>query len=116
MASRSDIAGANILDMLVGARNKFSVGLLADAAQSLTLSHQPVLYGVPTAARVITMPAVTSANDGAFFIIINKSAGANALTINNAAAAGIGDLLQNEAGIVICVGGAWTTILVGTST
>lgn len=116
MAIRSDVTGSNLIEMLVGAKNKFAVGLLADAAQSITMSHQPVLYGVPTAARVITLPAVDADDDGAFFVMVNKSAGANALTINNSAASTIGTLDQNQGGLIVCVGGAWTVVCVAGST
>lgn len=116
MAIRSDITGSNLIKMLIGGENKFSTALLADAAATLTMKQPPVLNGVPTATRILTLPAVTTADDGAFFIIVNRSAGSFDYTINNSSAATIGTISQNEGGLIICLAGAWVVVLVGTST
>jgi hypothetical protein len=75
-----------------------------------------VLAITPTATRVLTMPAVTSADNGKFFIIINQAAATHDLTINNSAASGIGTISPTEAGLVMVVQGAFKVVMVGTST
>lgn len=74
----------------------------------------PVLNLDPGGAtRVVTLPAV---EEGLIFLINNTADAAEDLTINNPAAATIGTVSQNEAGLAICVGGVWYLRLVGTST
>jgi hypothetical protein len=104
---------ANTLD-----QTRFSVGVLADAAQSLTLKHPQFNSCTPTATRIITLPAVTATDNGKFMILYNAAASGSGfdLTINNAAAATIGTLAPVEGGLVIVVGGAWAVMLVGLNT
>lgn len=74
----------------------------------------PVLNLDPGGAtRVVTLPAV---NEGLTYIINNAADAAEDLTINNPAAATIGTISQNEAGVAMCLGGVWVLRLVGTTT
>lgn len=65
------------------------------------------------ATRILTLPAV---NEGLVFLINNIADAAEDLTINNPAAATIGTISQNEAGLAFCAGGVWYLRLVGTTT
>lgn len=115
MGSRSTIEDAHIFRGIMD-QMRFRVGYLADVAQSITAKHPQVLSCTPTATRVITLPAVTAADDGKFFIINNGAAATYNLTINNSAASGIGTIQPLNAALVICISGAWVVRLAGTST
>jgi hypothetical protein len=67
------------------------------------------------ATRVITMPAPV-AGKVMMWLINNTADAAEDLTINNSAAATIGTISQNEAGLVMIGGAASYLRLVGTST
>lgn len=77
---------------------------------------QPLLNIDPNGARTITFPAPSAYNEGMFWIMNNWAGGAEDITINNSAAAGIGTLSQNEAGIVFIAGGVTYFRLFGTTT
>lgn len=117
MGQRSTIEGAQILESRLD-RMRFSTGVLADAAQTLSYKQQQVLKCTPTATRVLTLPAVAAdgSDEGKFFVIHNGAAATYDLTINNAAASTIGTLAPLEAGLVIVLAGAWTVLLVGLNT
>lgn len=117
MGQRSTIEGAQILESRLD-RMRFSTGVLADAAQTLSYKQQQVLACTPGAARTLTLPAVAAdgSDEGKFFIIANRAAATHDLTINNAAATGIGTIAPLEAGLVIVLGGAWVVLLVGLNT
>ena len=104
---------ANTLD-----QTRLSVGVLADAAQTLSTKHPQLVSCTPTATRIITLPTVTAADNGKFLIIINQAASGSGfdLTINNAAAATIGTLAPVEAGIAVVLAGAWVLTMVGLNT
>jgi hypothetical protein len=99
---------------------RFSTGLLADAAQTLSYTQPQVLECVPTATRIITLPAIASngSDEGKFFIIRNGAASGSGfdLTINNAAASTIGTIAPVEGALVIVLNGAWDVMLVGLNT
>lgn len=113
--TRSLIEGTRVTGSTLD-RVRFSTGTLADAAQTLSLNQPQVLAITPTAGRVITLPAVTSADNGKFFIITNQAAATHALTINNSAASGIGEIAATETGLVMVVEGAFKVMMVGTTT
>lgn len=72
------------------------------------------------AARNVDFPAVTADMRGQFFVVKNTAGAAFALTLRNAAAATIGDLLQGESAMVVCDGTVgntgWHVLMVGAST
>jgi hypothetical protein len=119
MGQRSTIEGARIFGSELD-RMRFATGILADVAQSLSYTQPQVLQCTPTATRVLTLPAVTAGgvDEGKFFIIRNGAASGSGfdLTINNAAASGIGTIAPVEAGLVMVVNGAWVVMLVGLNT
>lgn len=65
------------------------------------------------AGRDVTLPAV---EEGLMFLINNAADAAEDITVKNPAAATIGTISQNEAGLAVCFGGVWYLRLVGTST
>jgi hypothetical protein len=115
MGSVSNLSNPRIDNATVH-KFKRTTGKLADAAQSLTDNHPSALVVVPTATRIITLQATSEANEGMEFLIVNKSAGAFDLTINNAAAATIGTISQNEGALVTNIQGTWYVTMVGTTT
>jgi hypothetical protein len=94
----------------MAARQGTGVATLTDAAQTLDPSSNPMLNMVPTAARVITMPAeaqsaglmfwITNSSGGAFNITCKASDGATAIKGN-------GVIPQNKTGILWCDGTNW---------
>lgn len=112
---RSRLEGADI-DGCQMIRMRYTTGTLADAATSVNLNMPQVLSMTPTATRVVTLPAVTAADNGKFFYLVNLAAATHAMTINNAAASGIGSLAATENGMAMVVEGAWVLMMVGTST
>jgi hypothetical protein len=75
--------------------------LLTDANQTLDPSTNPVLNMVPTAARNVKLP-VEAQSAGLVFFFTNNSAGANSVTFQSSAGAGIkgnGVVPQNKTGI-----------------
>jgi hypothetical protein len=104
---------------LFGARiwTKFkmkSLVLTLTGAITIDADSPPLISLDPGGAtRVVTLPAV---EDGLIFVINNTADAAEDLTINNAAAATIGTISQNEAGVVLMVGGVAYLRLVGTTT
>jgi hypothetical protein len=74
------------------------------ANQTLTnLSGKFQIY-VPGAGIDVTLPAV---EEGLWFVISNKSGGANAIAVKNAGGSTIGTLAQNRASIFASDGVSW---------
>lgn len=65
------------------------------------------------AGRNVTLP---TEDEGLAYLINNIADAAEDLTVKNPAAATIGTISQNEAGLAICAGGVWYLRLVGTTT
>lgn len=114
----SRVDGAQIANSEMD-RMRFATGILQDAATTVGSTNRPTfLQMTPTATRIVTLPAVTAADNGKFYIIRNGAASGSGfdLTINNAAASTIGTISPLEAGLVIVVNGAWVVCLVGLNT
>lgn len=115
--ARSRVEGAPIagceLDQM-----RMTVGILADAAQSVPAGAAQFLNCTPTATRIITLPAVTSADNGKFHYLRNGAASGSGfdLTVNNAAASTIGTVAPLEAALLIVIAGAWVVTMVGLNT
>lgn len=97
---------ANRVDIGPGGAGSAAATALADTAPTLTVDQGPFFTAVPTAGRIATLPAVAQSK-GLVWFFQNNSAGANSLTIKNAAAATIAVVPQNKCGIVWCDGAAW---------
>lgn len=112
---RQRLDNAEIMGMMVYNGLKLrSLSFTLTAAMTIDNDSPPIInLDAVAATRIITLPAV---EEGLTFIISNRSSGAGVLTINNPAAATIGDLLQGEAGIAFCAGGVWYFRLIGAST
>lgn len=75
-------------------------------AVTIAKENAPILNFDPGGAtRIVTMPAPDSDLEGAIFIINNWADAAEDLTINNSAAATVLTVSQNEAGVVMYLGG-----------
>jgi hypothetical protein len=81
---------------------KYTMTRLPDAAAALDVDMGPVIYMVPTAGRILTLPIVTAAMKGTTFII--SSGAAFALTVNNFAGTLVGTAASNSTVTVICTG------------
>lgn len=65
----------------------------------------------PTAARDVTMPAVTAQGmEGKLWIIINDADAAETITVKDAAAATIVAITQNDRALIMVCGGLWKLI------
>lgn len=89
--------------------NQFAgtAGTLADSANTLTVASAVVQVGVPTAARSVILPA-PALSKGLMFLIVNNSAGANALNIRDSGdTTTIQAVAQNKRCLVVCDGTTW---------
>lgn len=88
--------------------------LTLGAALTIDADSPPLLNIDPGGAtRILTLP---TGEEGLVFVINNAADAAEDLTINNPAAATIGTVSQNEAGVAFFAGGVWYLRLVGTTT
>lgn len=94
----------------LGNLQQFDSATLADSNVTLTVGSAPVQVGTPTAARDVTLPAV-SLSKGLHFYVINNSGGANSLTVKNAGGTTIGTVAQNKRGVFFCDGATWFGIV-----
>ena len=62
----------------------------------------------PAAARDVTFPAEA---EGLVFLIINRSNGAEDITVKNDAAATLGVVSEDEAALFVCDGTGWIMLL-----
>jgi hypothetical protein len=88
-------------------------------AAGLTIDEDmaPIINVDPDGStRILTFPAPSAQNEGMVWLVNNWAGGAEDLTINNSAAATIGTISQNEAGLVFIAGGVTYCRLVGTTT
>ena len=115
--SRLNIEGARIDDSTIFAGNRLGTltqvlgaGLSVDADTPHIINLDP-----DGSTRIITFPSPTD-NEGRWWLVNNWAGGAEDLTINNSAAATIGTISQNEAGLVFIAGGVTYLRLVGTTT
>jgi hypothetical protein len=90
----------------IGGQQGTDSAVFPDADTALTVGSAPIQVGVPTAARVATLPAEAQ-SAGLMFFFVNNSAGAFSITVKNAAAATIATIAQNKRGIVWCDGTTW---------
>ena len=92
---------------------KFGVDFAADANLTLTVNHPTIISMAPTAGRNVLMPLEANSK-GLFFIILNNSAGAFALTLQTSVGGalpfGAAAIAQNQAAIVVCDGTQWRAI------
>jgi hypothetical protein len=99
-------AGNPNINGAIGARQNAASASLADSNVTLTVASAPIQIGVPTAARDVTLPAVAYST-GLQFYVVNNSAGANTITVKNAAAATIASVAQNKRAVLFCDGTTW---------
>lgn len=113
MRERFDDASAFGLEIFN--RLKLRALTLTLAAAFVIDADAPTLINLDPggATRTVDLP---TPEEGLIFLINNIADAAEDLTIRNAAAATIGTISQNEAGLAICVGGIWYLRLVGTTT
>lgn len=99
-------------------KSKLGVETAVLAATFVVTKDMPslLLLDANGAARNVDFPAITADMLGLFFFVKNTAGAAFALTLRNAAAATIGDLLQGESCMVVCDGAAWHVLMVGAST
>lgn len=84
-----------------------TAGTLADSDVTLTVASAVIQAGVPTSARKVILPAA-AISKGLIFLIVNNSAGANALNIRTPADdATIQAVAQNKRCLVMCDGTTW---------
>ena len=69
---------------------------------------------IPTASRVITMPAEADV-EGKVFWFVNRAAGLFTLTLNNDAAGAIIVVGQNESAMIAVIDGVWRVLMQGAS-
>ena len=67
----------------------------------------------PAAARDITLPAEAV---GLTYFIVNRSNGAEDLTLKNDAGTTLGTISEDEAALVVCDGTGWVVVLGATMT
>lgn len=80
---------------------------LADSDVTLTVASKLIQVGVPTGARKVILPDPTLSK-GLAFLVVNNSAGANALNIrNNADDTTIQAVAQNKRALAFCDGTTW---------
>lgn len=80
---------------------------LADADATLTAASAAIQTGVPTAARKVILPAV-AASKGLVFLVVNNSAGANALNVRLPDdSATLQAVAQNKRALFLCDGTTW---------
>lgn len=104
---RALVQDAPIKDPLIQGE-KHTVGVLGDAAATLTYDHPDVLSITPTAARTLTMPADDATKRGRVFHLCNLAAATHAITINNSSAASVGSVpAAKNALIVLEATGTW---------
>jgi len=102
-------AGPKFFALGLGGRQPMASSTLADSAVTLTVASNMIQVGVPTAARTVTLPAEAN-SQGRVFIIVNNSAGANTITVQNSATTSIASVAQNKRAIVFCDGTTWFNI------
>lgn len=84
---------------------------LTDADTTLTPASNPILTGIPTAARKVILPPPALCT-GFVFYVVNNSAGAYALNVrDNGDSATIQSVAQNKRGIFLCDGTTWFGVL-----
>ena len=84
---------------------------LADADVTLTVASALIQTGVPTAARKVILPA-PAVSKGLAFLIVNNSAGANALNVrDNGDATTLAAVAQNKRALAFCDGTTWFALL-----
>lgn len=83
------------------------------ANKTLTSADAPHQSLAPDAARDVTLPAEEL---GLIFYIVNRAAGAFALTLKNDAATTLASIAQNAAAIAYCDGTGWHVFLCSAAT
>ena len=92
-----------------------SVFISALGAAMTVDANAPSLHVIiPTASRVITMPAEADV-EGKVFWFVNRAATALTLTLNNDAAEAIIVAGQNESVIIAVIEGVWRILMQGAS-
>lgn len=116
--SRNNLEQSRTEGLILATKSKLGVMSRVLTGTQLITKDMPTLLLLDAngVARNVDFPAITDDMKGLFFLVKNTAGAAFALTLRNAAAATIGDLLQGESGIVVCDGTAWHVLCVGTST
>lgn len=113
--SRVNLEGSRIEESVLAKGIKFGIQTETRAA-AWTKDRDDAFMSVVTltgATRIMTLP---TAELGLAFLVYNASASALDITVNNPAAATVGTISQNEAGLIYSDGTNWYVSLVGTST
>lgn len=107
LLGKNQVSFANPSARQVGSGQVAGPGTLAAAADTtLTVASPSIQVGVPTATRIVTLPAVASSK-GMIFYIVNNAAATHAFTVKNAGATTIGSVAATKTGIFFCDGAAW---------
>lgn len=109
LGKNSHFKNPNLIYNGIGGTQPMTSEAAADSAVTLTVASKMIQTCIPTAARTFTLPAVAQSK-GMCFIIVNNSAGANTITVQNAAASTIGTVAQNKRSIFFCDGATWFAI------
>jgi hypothetical protein len=107
LGKNSGVSRANPNARSIGDSQVVGPGTLAAGADTtLTVASASIQVGVPTATRIVTLPAVASSK-GLVFYIVNNAAATHAFTVKNAGATTIGSVAATKTGIFFCDGSAW---------
>lgn len=112
--SRINLEGSELTNVMIRGPLRYAITNLPDANSNIDMDMGPVLVIKPTAARVLTLPAVTPDMKGATITIQNGAA--FTVTVNNASAAAVGVIpaTVGATGTITCLGdatlgiGGWT--------
>lgn len=104
--ARMNLEGADINDCLQRNGNRLGVMVQTITANFAIGPNAPhVIVLAPDAARNVTLPALPQRGD--FFYIMNTSAGAFALTIQDSAAGALSpavSIAQSKSAMIVCTG------------
>jgi hypothetical protein len=111
--TRPFLENPDIYDPTIWRGLKGGIAFEPDAALVLTTAHPMIISMAPTAGRTVRLPLEAN-SAGLVFIILNNSAGAFALTVQNSVGGALGfgaaAIAQNQMGIAVCDGVQWRMI------
>lgn len=95
----------------IGGRQGAGTTTLSDADTTLTAASNPILVGVPTAARKVILPPPAQCK-GFMFWVVNNSGGSFNLNVrDNGDTTTIQGVAQNKRGVFWCDGATWYGLL-----